>query len=182
MVDNPKGRSIKNLRLEDILAEELKREMLVTSGLKFRYIDEWDTIMRSIYELPIEYDGYVKKLSDSWMLKEVIDVLTKGDFDDVKRSESRRKQLREFKKMMQMYYNLIFTKGGERIGYGTLIYFPNLIQEEPERSRGIILLAKHVIKDKKSSLTFEKVKFDDFLLEVRPYIEILGDLYRGIKK
>src|SRR5579884_2966332 len=29
---------------------------------------------------------------------------------------------------------------------------------------------------------FERAKFDDFLIEVRPYIEILGDLYRKSRR
>lgn len=156
--------------------------MFVTSGLKFRYVDEWDTIMHSIYELPIEYDGYTKRVSVMQMVKEMIDTLSKGDFENVKRSESRRKQLREFTKTMHMYYNLIFSKRNLKVGYGALIHFPELNEAEPERSRGIVLMAKYTISNGEGTLTFEKAKFDDFLLEVKPYIEILGDLYRKTRK
>jgi len=156
--------------------------MFVTSGLKFRYVDDWDTVMHSVYELPIEYDGYVKKVSEMHVLKEMVDILSKGDFDDVKRSESRRKQMKEFVKTMHMYYNLIFTRPGEKIGYGALFYFPKLKPENPERSSGIVLAAKYVVRDSKGELSFEKAQFNDFLLEVKPYIEILGDLYRRTRK
>ena len=36
--------------------------------------------------------------------------------------------------------------------------------------------------DGKADTKFERAKFDDFLIEVRPYIEIIGDLYRREKK
>lgn len=169
-------------QLEDVLAEELKREMFITAGLKFRYVDDWDTVMHSVYELPIEYDGYTKRVGDMQMVKEMIDILARGDFDDVKRSESRRKQMKEFKKTMHMYYNLIFTKKDSKVGYGALIHFPDLRENDPERSSGIVLLARHRIEGKSKELDFEKAKFDDFLLEVRPYIEMLGDLYRRTRK
>ncbi|MBI2183907.1 MAG: hypothetical protein HYU39_02995 [Thaumarchaeota archaeon] len=177
-----KAKSAAKPKVEDVLAEELKREMFVTSGLKFRYMDDWDTVMHSIYELPIEYDGYVKKVGEMKTLKEIVDILSKGDFDDVKRSESRRKQMKEFVKTMHMYYNLIFTKGSDKTGYGALIHFPQLKDKDPDRSSGIVLMAKYVLKGGKGFLTFEKARFDDFLLEVRPFIEMLGNLYRKTRK
>jgi hypothetical protein len=167
--------------LEDILAEELRREMFLDAGSKFRYVDDWDMIMNSVYELPVQMDGYDKKVADMKMIKEMIAILNGGDFDDVKRSESRRKQLKKFREIMYMYYNLIFTKGKTKTGYGAMIYFPNL-RSDPERSSGIVLMTKHVSSDEKHKISFEKAKFDDFLIDVKPYIEILGDLYRKTRK
>lgn len=168
--------------LEDILAEELRREMFLDAGSKFRYVDDWDMIMNSVYELPVQMDGYDKKVADMKMIKEMIAVLNSGDFDDVKRSESRRKQMKQFhKKIIYMYYNLIFSKGKIKMGYGAMVYFPNL-RADPERSSGIVLMTKHVSLDKKSKITYEKASFDDFLIDVKPYIEILGDLYRTTRK
>ena len=169
-------------KLEDILAEELRREMFLDSGSKFRYVDDWDTVMDSIYELPVQMDGYDKKVSDLKMIQEMISTLSRGDFDDVKRSESRRKQMRQFHSTLHMYYNLIVAKNDAKTGYGALIYFPDISKREPERSSGIVLTAKHYSKGKVSKITYEKAKFGDFLIEVRPYIEILGDLYRKIRK
>ncbi|MBM3897801.1 MAG: hypothetical protein FJ358_04675 [Thaumarchaeota archaeon] len=169
-------------KLEDVLAEELRREMFLDAGSKFRYVDDWDTIMDSIYELPVQMDGYDKKVADMKLIQEMISVLSAADFDDVKRSESRRKQLKQFKNTMQMYYNLIFAKGDAKTGYGAMIYFPNIKSDNPERSSGIVLMAKHYSKDKTNKITYEKARFDDFLIEVKPYIEILGDLYRKIRK
>ena len=170
------------LKIEDVLAEELKREMFVTPSLKFRYVDDWDTVLESVYELPIEYNGYTKKVGEMNLLREMIDTLATRNFDDVKRSESRRKQFKAFQKKSIMYYNLIFRKNNVRRGYGALIYFPELMTDNPERSRGIILGARHTIKGRKKELVFERAKFDDFLLEVRPYIEILGELYRQVRQ
>jgi hypothetical protein len=179
-------RKQRQLTIEDVLAEELRREMgLNKSGrLSTLYIgsDEWDDVMHSVYTLPIEYEGYSKKVIDMKMLKEMIDILSKGDFEDVKRSESRRKQMKEFVKTMHMYYNLVFTKKGERLGYGALVYFPELRPSEPERSSGIVLMAKHRVSDGKDDVKFERAKFEDFLIEVKPFIEMLGNLYRKTRK
>ena len=82
---------------------------------------------------------------------------------------------------MNMYYNLVFTKGQEKTGYGFLIYFPNL-SKDPERSSGIVLVERKNIREGKSETRFERAKFDDFLIDVRPYIEIIGDLYRKTRK
>ncbi len=173
-------KAAKGVEIEDVLAEELRREMFLEAGKKFRYIDDWDTVMHSVYEVPIEYGGYTKRLTEVKMLKEVVDTLTSGEFEEVKRSESRRKQMREFTKTMSMYYNLIFKFKDRKVGYAALIYFPEL-NAQPERSRGIVLMAKCVVKGGGVDISYEKAKFDDFLIEVKPYIELLGDLYRAHK-
>lgn len=171
----------KHLKIEDLLEEQLRREMFLESGKKFRYIDDWDTVMHSVYEIPIEYGGYTKRVPELRFLKEMVDTLTSGDFEEVKRSESRKKQMREFTKTMSMYYNLIFKMKDHKVGYGALIYFPELNPHQPERSKGIVLMAKCVVKGGEVEFTYEKAKFDDFLIEVKPYIELLGDLYRAHK-
>ena len=171
----------KEVKIEDLLEEQLRREMFLESGKKFRYIDDWDTVMHSIYEIPIEYSGYTKRIPELKFLREVVDILTSGNFEEVKRSESRKKQMREFTKTMSMYYNLIFKIKDHKVGYGALIYFPELDPQQPERSKGIVLVAKCVVKGEEVEFTYEKAKFDDFLIEVKPYIELLGDLYRAYK-
>ena len=182
--------SLKGLQVEDILNEELRREMGVEEdpqtgklriSQRFTQINEWEDIMHSVYELPIELEGYSKKISELESLKEIVDHFSKQDFDNVKRSESRKKQLKQFVKTMNMYYNVVFTKGSEKFGYGVLIYFPNL-NKDAERSSGIVLVEKKSLKGGKSSTKFERARFDDFLIEVRPFIEILGDLYRETRK
>ena len=170
--------------------EELRREMGVEEdpetgklrmSQRFTQINEWEDIMHSVYQLPIELEGYSKKIAELESLKEIVDRLTKQDFDNVKRSESRKKQLQQFVKTMNMYYNLVFLKGPEKVGYGVLIYFPNM-KKDAERSSGIVLVEKKVMNKGKSTTKFERARFDDFLIEVRPFIEILGDLYREQRK
>jgi hypothetical protein len=181
---------LRGLKVEDILNEELRREMGVledpkTGKLKlsqhFSQINEWEDIMHSVYELPIELEGYTKAVSELRSLREIIDRLSAQDFDSVKRSESRKKQLRQFVRTMHQYYNLVFAKGSEKTGYGVLIYFPDL-KENAERSNGIVLVERKTTKNGNSETKFERAKFDDFLIEVRPYIEIIGDLYRKSRK
>jgi hypothetical protein len=193
----PKGATTRKkrmtgLRIEDVLNEELRREMGVepepgSSKLKLHQklssVDDWEDIMHSVYELPIEIEGYTKKVSDMHLLKEMIDTLSSQKFENVKRSESRKKQLSQFVKTMHMYYNLVVTKkGGERVGYGALIYFPDLTEKNPERSSGIVLAERKITRNGASDTKFEKARFDDFLVDVKPFIEILGNLYRKNRK
>lgn len=170
----------KRLTIEDILSDELKREMNLDEKT-FVVLDDWDTVMQSVYRMPIEYSGYSKKVSDLKLLKEMIDTLAAANFDNVKRSESRKKQLEEFKRTLSMYYNVIFMKGKKKVGYGALLHFPRL-KDSAERSGGIVLAAKIVVEGGKHTSSFEKGRFDDFLVEVKPYINLLGDLYRQSRK
>ena len=166
--------------VEDILSDELKREMNLDTDT-FAVLDDWDSVMQSVYQMPIEYAGYTNKVSEMKVLREMIDTLAAADFDNVKRSESRKKQLAQFTRTLSMYYNVVFTKGKRKVGFGALIHFPKLTAN-PDRSSGIVLAAKIVVDRTKHSTTFERGKFDDFLVEVKPYINLLGDLYRQTRK
>ena len=170
----------KRLTVEDILSDELKREMNLDTDT-FAVLDDWDSVMHSVYQMPIEYAGYTKKVSEMGLLREMIDTLATSNFDNVKRSESRKKQLAQFTKTLSMYYNIVITKGKRRIGYGALIHFPKL-KADPDRSGGIVLAAKIVVEGGRRNSSFERGKFDDFLVEVKPYINLLGDLYRQSRK
>ena len=170
----------KKLTVEDILSDELKREMNMDTNT-FAVLDDWDSVMHSVYQMPIEFAGYTNKIADMKLLKEMVNTLAAQDFDNVKRSESRKKQLAQFTKTLSMYYNLVFTKGKKKVGYGTLFHFPKL-KTSPDRSGGIVLAAKIVVDGKKHEVTFERGKFDDFLVEVMPYVNLLGDLYRQTRK
>jgi len=170
----------KKLTVEDVLSDELKREMNMDTNT-FAVLDDWDSVMHSVYQMPIEFAGYTNKIADMKLLKEMVNTLAAQDFDNVKRSESRKKQLAQFTKTLSMYYNLVFTKGKKKVGYGTLFHFPKL-RVNPDRSGGIVLAAKIVVNGKKHEVTFERGKFDDFLVEVMPYVNLLGDLYRQTRK
>lgn len=170
----------RKLTVEDVLSDELKREMNLDTKT-FAVLDDWDSVMNSVYQMPIEYAGYTNRVSEMKLLKEMIDSLASADFDHVKRSESRKKQLAQFKSTLSMYYNVVFTKGKRKTGYGALIHFPKL-KSDPDRSSGIVLAAKLVLDGERPRVTFERGKFDDFLVEVKPYVNLLGDLYRQTRK
>jgi hypothetical protein len=170
----------KKVSIEDVLSDELRREMnLDTSSYVVR--DDWDLVLQSAYQMPIEVAGYTNKVSSMKLLREMVDRLSSADFDSVKRSESRKKQLAQFTKTLSMSYNIVFTKGNRKVGYGALIHFPKL-KGNPERSSGIVLAARIVDDGKKRTTTLERGKFDDFLVEVKPYVNLLGDLYRQYRK
>jgi hypothetical protein len=190
MPGNDRKPQLKGLKVEDILNEELRREMGVEQdpstgrlrvNQRLSQINQWEDIMHSVYELPIELEGYSKKVTDLDSLRELVDRLSRQQFDSVKRSESRKKQLRQFVKTMNMYYNLVFTEKGEKTGYGVLIYFPDL-KEDAERSSGIVLVEKKTMKNGKAQTKFERAKFEDFLIDVKPYIDMLGNLYRKSRR
>jgi hypothetical protein len=170
----------KKLTVENILLDQLKREMNMDRATYY-YLDDWDSIMHSIYQVPIEYAGYTKRVSEMKFIHEMVDRLSKEDFDNVKRSESRKKQMKKIKERQSMYYNLVFTKGNEKIGYGALIVLTD-VAEKPERSKGIVLMARITLRDGAQEIEFERAKFDDFLIEVKPYINLLGDLYRESRR
>ena len=127
----------KKLTVEDILSDELKREMNLDTDT-FAVHDDWDLVLNSVYQMPIEYAGYTNRVGDMKLLKEMIDTLAAVDFDSVKRSDSRKKQLAQFTKTLSMYYNVVFTKGKRKVGYGALIHFPKL-RTTPVRSSGFVL-------------------------------------------
>jgi len=171
---------VRKLTVEDILSDELKREMSLDEKT-FSVADDWDATVQGVYKLPIEYGGYNKKVGEMKLLREMINSLAAADFDSVKRSESRRKPLERSARALSMYYNIVFLKGKKKLGYAALIHFPKL-KENPERSGGIVLAAKIHVEGPKHTSSFEKGRFDDFLVEVKPYINILGDLYRQSRK
>jgi hypothetical protein len=125
----------KRLTVEDILSDELKRDMNLDTETHV-VLDDWDSVMHSVHQMPIEYAGYTNKVGDMKILKEIIDSLAGSDFDQVKRSESRKKQLGQFTKTLSMYYNLVFTKGENKVGFGALMHFPKL-KSDPDRSGGL---------------------------------------------
>ncbi len=171
---------MKRFTIEDILSDELKREMNLDEKT-FVVAEDWEGVMQSVYKIPIEYGGYNRRVSEMKLLKEMIDNLAAANFDSVKRSETRRRQLQQSTRTLSMYYNVIFVKGKKKTGYGALIHFPRL-KENPERSGGIVLAGKIVVDGAKHVSSFERGRFDDFLVEVKPYINLLGDLYRQSRK
>jgi hypothetical protein len=172
----------KALKLEEVLENELKGEMKLDLSRPFSAL-EWDEALDTVYSTPISAEEFTKKTSDLVFMREIVDLFSKGGFDDVARSESRRKQMKEYTRTMQMYYNLIFRKGRRKTGYGALIFFPKLNSKDAERSSGFIMFSRIIVNEKgQQEITFERAAFDDFMMEVRPFVELLGDLYRKYKK
>jgi hypothetical protein len=170
----------KRLTVEDIVSDELKREMNLDEKT-FAVTDNWDAAMGSLHRLPFEHSSFVNRVGDMKLLKEMIDTLASADFDAVKRSESRKMPLEHSTKSLTMFYNVVFMKGKRKLGYAALIHIPKL-KANPERSPGVVLASKIHSEGGKHSSTFERGKFDDFLVEVKPYINLLGDLYRQTRK
>ena len=69
----------KKLTVEDILSDELKREMNLDTDT-FAVLDDWDSVMHSVYQMPIEYAGYTRKVSDMKLLKEMVSIISLRNF------------------------------------------------------------------------------------------------------
>ena len=53
----------KKLTVEDMFSDELKREMNMDTET-FAVIDDWDSVLHSVYQMPIEYAGYTNRVGD----------------------------------------------------------------------------------------------------------------------
>jgi hypothetical protein len=156
------------LAVEDILPDEFKREKprhrRLRSVGRLRFGDAQ----------PIEYAGYNNKVGDMKILYEMTDMLAGTDFS-VKSSESQKKQLAQFTKAPSTYCNLVFTK--KIADYRGLTHFPKL-KADSDRSTRIVSAAKSVVDGGNHETASERGKFNDFLVEVKSYVNLLGDIYR----
>lgn len=118
---------------------------------------------------------YRKRVVEMSILKEVVHRLSKRGFDEVTLSEG---YSRARGRSWRIHYSLVFRSGEEKIGYAALIYIPEL-QRDHERSGGVVLAIRYSEKDGEKS---EGAKFDDYLMEVKPHIEVIGDLYRRARR
>lgn len=137
---------------------------------------DFDFVMNSVCQTPAGYRRYANKVGGMEISKEVTDSIASKDIDNVKRSHYLKKQLKLFTKSLSIHYNLVHIRGKEKICFYALIHFLG-----PKSDRGrrgwVVLAAKTIESGERHTSTFERLEFDDFLLEVRAFINLLGDLY-----
>tara|TARA_B100000315_G_C14174010_1_gene405847 strand:- start:130 stop:531 length:402 start_codon:yes stop_codon:yes gene_type:complete len=118
-----------------------------------------------------------KKIIEMDMLKEIMQLLLKRRFEEVRRMEVKQKTSR---KSWNTLYLIVLRNKEEIFGFAAIIFVPEIFRDI-EKSSGVIYAARHHIADKKDT-SYEKATFDNYILEVRPQIEILGNLYRRTRR
>lgn len=121
---------------------------------------------------------YRKKVVEMSLLREVMLLLSRRRFDEVRRIEVKR---RASGTSWHTLYTIIFRDDENVLGYAALIYIPEL-SRDVEKSGGVIHAARYRVSDGEEVVKFEKAKFGNYLTEVKPYIEILGTLYRRTRR
>jgi hypothetical protein len=111
------------------------------------------------------------------LLKEVMQLLSKRRFEEVRRIEVKQKTSR---KNLFSLWSIILRNKEEIFGFAAIILIPELCRDI-EKSRGIVYAAKHHIASEEV-IKFEKAIFQNYQQEVRPQIEILGNLYRRTRR
>ncbi|MFQ6134779.1 MAG: hypothetical protein ACE5KU_03055 [Nitrososphaerales archaeon] len=163
------------VRVEDVLIEELKHNTAVYSGSAPSSVD-WERILKKTSSSPSKF--YKKRVVEMGMLKEVIHILSRRRFDEARRVEVRKRASR---KSWSTLYSLIFRDGEDTLGYAAIIYIPEL-SRDIEKSSGVIHAARYRVTSRGEDTKFERAKFDNYSMEVKPHIEILGNLYRRTRR
>ena len=111
------------------------------------------------------------------LLKEVMQLLSKRRFEKVRRIEVKQKTSR---KSWFSLYSVILRDKEEIFGFAAIIFVPEICRDI-ENSHGVIYAVRHHIANEEDTM-FEKAAFENFQQEVRPQIEILGNLYRRTRR
>lgn len=175
------GRSIGQravVSVRDLLIEELRREIVVPASRVSPPLNvDWGRLLRRAASEP---DFRPKRVVEMQLLKEVIRTLLHRRFEDVRRSEARRHPA---KKSWHTLYSIVFRDGEAVSGYAAMINIPELSCEEVENSPGTIHAARVTVNsDGEETVEFEDAQFNNYSAEVKPNIEILGNLYQRTRK
>jgi hypothetical protein len=163
-------------KLESILIQELKNNMFVNSKSAFHSSD-WSMVLKKAFRSDFILKSINKKVVGMDMLKEVMQLLSERKFEEVRRIEVKQKTSR---KSWFSFYSVIFRGREEIFGFAAIIFVPE-IYRDIEKSSGVIYAARHHIASEEETM-FEKATFENFQQEVKPQIEILGNLYRRTRR
>ncbi len=164
--------------MRDLLIEELRREIVPASRVPEPLDVDWGRLLRRAASEP---DFHPKRVVEMQLLKEVIRTLLHRRFEDVKRGEVRRHPA---KKSWHTLYSIVFRDGEVVSGYAAMINVPEMNSgDEVENSAGTIHAARMTVNSNgEETVEFEDAQFGDYSAEVKPNIEILGNLYRRTRK
>ncbi len=169
--------------VRNLLVEELRKEMVATVVVSAAQRSEplnmdWGRLLRRAASEP---DFHPKRVVEMQLLKQVIRIILHRQFDDVRRSEMRRHPA---KKSWHTLYTMVFKQGEGVLGYAAMINIPDVNSEEVEKSSGTLhaVCIKSASSGGEEMIVFEDARFDDYSAEVKPHIEVLGNLYRRTRR
>ncbi len=165
------------LSVEDLLIEDLKQNTTAYSDSSLSSVD-LGRLLKKTLSSPSESKFYEKRVVEMDMLKEVMHILSRRRFNEARRVEVKK---RAFGKSWYTLYSLIFRDGEDTLGYAATIYIPKL-SRDIEKSSGVIHAAKYQVTSSGEDTKFERARFDNFSMEVKPHLEILGNLYRRTRR
>ncbi len=163
-------------KLESILIQELKNNMCVTSKSTLRSSD-WSIVLKKVFRSDFILNSINKRVVGMDLLKEVMQLLSKRRFEEVRRSEVKQKTSG---KNWFSFYSVILRDKEEIFGFAAIIFVPEICRDI-ENSRGVIYAARYHIASEEDTM-FEKATFENYQQEVQPQIEILGNLYRRTRR
>ncbi len=163
-------------KVKSILIQELKNNMFITSESRLRSAD-WSIVLKKAFRSDFILKPINKKVVEMDLLKEVMQLLSKRRFEEVRRVEV--KQKTSLKNWFSLY-SVILRDKEEIFGFAAIIFIPKICRHI-ELSRGVIYACRHHIASEEDTM-FEKATFENFQQEVRPQIEILGNLYRRTRR
>ena len=163
-------------KVKSILIQELKNNMFVTSESRLISAD-WGIVLKKAFRSDFILKSINKKVVGMDLLKEVMQLLSKRRFEEVRRIEVKQKTSR---KSWFSLYSVILRDKEEIFGFAAIIFVPEICRDI-ENSHGVIYAVRHHIANEEDTM-FEKAAFENFQQEVRPQIEILGNLYRRTRR
>ena len=166
--------------IEDVLAEETKREIRRSIEANSQFSDDWDTIIFTADDLPLSLTTCRKTVDELKFLTEIKARMAARDFDEAKRTQSRKGGEKKMRKKRNIFYDIIFRKGSDADGYGVLIQLNLTGAKEPSQSGGYALCTKVQRKADSETVAYECARFSNYTKEIKPIIDEIGDLYRKV--
>src|SRR2546425_12587380 len=103
----------KQLTIEDVLGDEIRREMNLDTKT-FVVLDDWDSVMHSVYQLPIGYGGETPQGGDPKKGGEEGDTPPSPPFCNEKKSGEKKKQVDKVNCPNGKVYKQSFSKQGRK--------------------------------------------------------------------
>lgn len=171
---------LRRRRIQQVLADEVKAEILRSIRGGWGMAEDWDTILYAADHLPLSLTMCRKPVKELEFLQEVRERLLKRDFEEARRSQSRKGSEKRIRKKQNIYYDIVFKRGREKVGYGTLIQINLTEGRDPAQCGGYVLAVKVESADGEEKVSFEGGRFSSYEKEVKPLVNEIGDLYRKL--
>lgn len=172
LIDHSQERINKD-RFDSMLISELKQEIS-----NYQQCSRNSLLFprkRKLNLLHSDLSGVIrKKVVEISIIKEVIELIHKRKFNEIRRFEIRK---RTPAKTWLIIHGILFSNIDELICCVALIYIPK-INPDIELSCGVVHAARYRLTENFEDIAFERANFSNYLTDVKPYVEVIGNLYR----